>query len=77
MSVQGYRYYISFVDEYSRFIWIFPMNNKSQAFDIFVKFYAFILNQFNATIKCLQSDVGGEFLSKTFISFLENKRILI
>ena len=75
LSVQGYRYYISFVDEYSRFLWIFPMNNKSQAFDIFVRFYAFVLNQFNVTVKCLQSDGGGEFLSKTFINFLENKGI--
>lgn len=56
VSVQGYRYYISFVDEYSRFLWIFPMNKKSQAFEIFVKFHAFILNQFKTTIKCLQSD---------------------
>lgn len=52
-SVQGYRYYINFVDEYSRFIWIFPMTNKSEVFSIFVKFQAFVFNQFNVTIKCL------------------------
>ena len=59
LSIEGYRYYISFVDEFSGFLWIFPMNNKSKAFQIFVKFCFFILNQFNVSIKCLQTDGGG------------------
>ena len=56
--VEGYRYYISFVDDCSRFVWIFPMVNKSDAFTIFTKFLAFIENQFKASIKFLQSDVN-------------------
>lgn len=46
------------------------MNNKSQAFQIFAKFNAFVLNQFNTTVKCLQSNGGGEFFSKMFVKFV-------
>ena len=75
-SIEGYRYYVTFVDEYTRFVWIFPMSNKSDVFTIFVKFYKFILNQFGATIKSLQTDGGGEYTSKGFTSFLADKGIL-
>ncbi|KAB2598442.1 hypothetical protein D8674_001362 [Pyrus ussuriensis x Pyrus communis] len=75
-SIEGYRYYVTFVDEYTRFVWIFPMSNKSDVFTIFVKFYKFVLNQFGATIKSLQTDGGGEYTSKGFTSFLADKGIL-
>ncbi|KAB2630096.1 hypothetical protein D8674_007615 [Pyrus ussuriensis x Pyrus communis] len=72
-SIEGYRYYVTFVDEYTRFVWIFPMSNKSDVFTIFVKFYKFVLNQFGATIKSLQTDGGWEYTSKGFTSFLADK----
>lgn len=58
-SVEGYKYYISFVDDCFRFVGIFPLVNKSDAFLIFTKFHAFVVNQFNVSIKYLQSDGGG------------------
>lgn len=58
MSIEGYRYYISFIDEYSRFLCIFPLINKSEAVNAFVKFHAFVLNQLHTSIKCLQTDEG-------------------
>ncbi|KAM1466210.1 hypothetical protein ACFX2I_031434 [Malus domestica] len=73
--VEGYKYYITFVDEFSRFMWIFPMINKSEACSIFVKFTAFVFNQFNTSIKCFQSDGGGEYMSKEFKGFLASKGI--
>ncbi|KAB2608352.1 hypothetical protein D8674_011520 [Pyrus ussuriensis x Pyrus communis] len=72
-SVEGFRYYVLFVDEYTRFTWIFPMCNKSDVFAIFLKFYAFIHTQFGLTIKGLQTDGGGEYTSKRFTSFLAAK----
>ncbi|KAB2608246.1 hypothetical protein D8674_011414 [Pyrus ussuriensis x Pyrus communis] len=72
-SIEGYRYYVTFVDEYTRFVWIFPMSNKSDVFTLFVKFYKFVLNQFGTTIKSLQTDGGGEYTSKSFTSFLADK----
>ncbi|KAB2634323.1 hypothetical protein D8674_038379 [Pyrus ussuriensis x Pyrus communis] len=75
-SIEGYRYYVTFVDEYTRFVWIFPMSNKSDVFTIFVQFYQFVLTQFDISIKSLQTDGGGEYTSKRFSSFLAAKGIL-
>ena len=54
--IERYRYYISFIYEYSRFLWIFSLVNKSEAVSTFIKFHAFVSNQFNIEIKCLQTD---------------------
>ncbi|KAB2594907.1 hypothetical protein D8674_030357 [Pyrus ussuriensis x Pyrus communis] len=75
-SIEGYRYYVTFVDEYTRFVWIFLMSNKSDVFTIFVQFYQFVLTQFGIPIKSLQTDGGGEYTSKRFSSFLAAKGIL-
>ena len=63
LSVEGYRYYICFVDDFTCFSWIFPMKFKSEAKEIFIKFQAFVERQFNCKIKSLQTDWGGELHS--------------
>ena len=75
-SLEGYRYYVTLIDEYTRYVWIFPMSNKSDIFAIFVRFYNFVLTQFGIHIKSLQTDEGGEYISKSFTSFLASKCII-
>ncbi|PKU83464.1 Retrovirus-related Pol polyprotein from transposon TNT 1-94 [Dendrobium catenatum] len=74
-SVQGYRYYVLFVDDYSRFSWLFPMKFKSEVYNIFVLFKNQIEKYSSQTIKCLRSDGGTEFLNHDFKSFLRNNGI--
>lgn len=52
------------------------MINKSDVFLIFCKFYVFIVTQFNGSIKYLQSDGGGEYMSKKFKQFLDSKGMI-
>ncbi|CAL2246117.1 unnamed protein product [Prunus armeniaca] len=75
-SIDGYRYYVSFVDECTGFLWLYPLFNKSGVFEIFLKFYAFISTQFGARLQYFQSDGGGEFNSSQFASFLDSKGII-
>lgn len=35
LSSNGYRYYIAFLDDYSRYTWIFPLTSKGNAFNVF------------------------------------------
>lgn len=42
VSIEGYRYYVSFIDECTKFTWIFPLIYKSQVLEVFQSFYALI-----------------------------------
>ncbi|KAI5353156.1 hypothetical protein L3X38_006049 [Prunus dulcis] len=75
-SIDGFRYYVSFIDECTSYLWLYPLFNKSGVFEEFHKFYALVTNQFKATIQYFQSDGGGEFISRQFSSFLDSKRII-
>ena len=61
-SVNGFRYYILFVDHYSRFTWLYLLESKSEAFAKFVHFNAMIENQFSSKIKTFSSDTMKKFL---------------
>ncbi|KAM1135223.1 hypothetical protein TB2_044217 [Malus domestica] len=76
MSMEGHRYYVSFIDECTRYTWIFPMINKAAICDIFIQFHAFIHNFFSVNIKVLQSDGGGEFVGSVLQKFLKTNGIL-
>lgn len=60
-SVSSFKYYVHFIDDYSRFTWIYPLKQKSEVFQAFVQFKNLVENQFNKKIKVLQCDGGGEF----------------
>ena len=57
-SRDGYNYYISLVDDFSRYTWIYPLKLKLEALDVFKLFKLQVENQFDTTIKNLQSDWG-------------------
>lgn len=43
---------------------------------VFEKFYAFIKNHFQASVKFFQSDGGGEYMSNAFKKLLESNGII-
>ena len=61
LSNEGFRYYIHFVDDFTRFTWIYPLHTKSEAKTAFLHFQSFVERQFDKKIKCLQTDWGGEY----------------
>ncbi|TQE12567.1 hypothetical protein C1H46_001779 [Malus baccata] len=76
LSIEGFKYYVLFIDECTRLTWIFPLMNKSEVFHSFVQFHSFIETQFSTAIKVFQSDGGGEYTSNQFKHFLLDKGIL-
>jgi hypothetical protein len=69
-STSRCRYYELFVDDYSRFTWLYPILSKAEVFQCFVKFKLLVENLFTAKIKQLQYDNGGEYTSKQFKDYL-------
>nr|GEV23086.1 ribonuclease H-like domain-containing protein [Tanacetum cinerariifolium] len=60
-SESGIKYYAIFLDYFSHFVWVYPLHKKSDLFDNFVAFRAYVNKQFNVDIKALQCDHGGEY----------------
>jgi transposase InsO family protein len=52
-------YYVSFIDDYSRFIWIYLLHRKSEVFQYFFEFQYLVEHMFNHIIITVQSDWGG------------------
>jgi transposase InsO family protein len=67
---------VLFVDDYSRYSWLYPIINKSNVCNCFVKFKHLAEKQFSTVIKQFQSDNGGEYTSNQFKDFLSNHGIL-
>ena len=61
ISLSGYEYYVTFIDDYSRKTWIHFLKNKSKVFGKFKEFEALIENQSKKRIKTLRSNNGGEY----------------
>lgn len=57
----GFKYYVHFVDDFSRFTWIFAFKQKSETIYAFSQFKVMIENQFNKKVKIIQCDGGGEY----------------
>ncbi|KAL4025846.1 hypothetical protein IC575_014252 [Cucumis melo] len=73
VSHNGFRYYISFVDAYSRYTLIYFLHSKSDAFLAFQNFKTCVEKSLCQSIKSLQTDGGTEF--KPFKHFLDQHGI--
>ncbi|KAK2437637.1 putative mitochondrial protein [Trifolium repens] len=65
-SMLGFKYFLTVVDDKSRFTWIYLMKLKSEASTHIKSFHAMVKNQFKTNIKCIRTDNGTEFLLKDF-----------
>ncbi|KAI5312594.1 hypothetical protein L3X38_041767 [Prunus dulcis] len=68
-SIGGNRYFIIFIDDFSRMCWVYFLRNKYDTFNVFKKFKAFVELQSGFSLKRLRSDRGGEYASHEFQDF--------
>jgi len=68
LGINGSKYYVIFINHYTKYIWLYPMTHKSNVQTIFPQLHNLMENRFNTKIKSLYSDNGGEFISlKTYL----------
>lgn len=65
-SINGHRYFLTVVDDKSKFTWIFLMKHKSETQKLIKAFVSMVHTQYNIKIKFLRSDNGSEFILKYF-----------
>ncbi|XP_019056627.1 PREDICTED: probable receptor-like protein kinase At5g47070 [Tarenaya hassleriana] len=80
----GERYFITFIDDYSRYGYTYLLHDKSQSVNILEVFINEVERQLEKKVKVVRSDRGGEYYGKynetgqcpgPFAKFLESKGI--
>ena len=67
----GFKYFITFTYDFSRYGYVYLMKHKSETFEVFKEFQNEVHNQLGKTIKALRSDRGSEYLSQQFVDHLK------
>jgi transposase InsO family protein len=75
MSLGGNRYFITFIDDFSKKLWVYFLKEKSTAFIVFKNFKALVENQSGHKLVTLRSDRGGEYTSKEFDKYCKEHGI--
>ena len=75
MSVSGHEYYVSFIDAYSRFTWIYLLKHKSDVFDVFLKFQTHVERLLQHKIIHVLSNWGGGGEYRNLNTFFEKLKI--
>ncbi|KAJ0441169.1 putative RNA-directed DNA polymerase [Helianthus annuus] len=74
-SYDGYKYFLTIVDDFSRAVWCYFLTNKTEVFENLKEFYELVLTQFKRKIKIVRSDNGTEFVNSQMSSFFKNKGV--
>jgi transposase InsO family protein len=75
ISIGGSKYCLVIVDDYSRFTWVFFLQEKSQTQETLKGFLRRAQNEFGLRIKKIRSDNGTEFKNSQIEGFLEDEGI--
>ena len=66
----GYSYFITIIDDLSRYGCVYLMKYKSKSFEIFNWFHNEVEKQIEKNIKIFRSDRGGKYLSNEFLAYV-------
>ena len=76
LSRLRYKYFVLFIDHFTRFTWVYFLRAKSELANIAKNFVTMIETQFGKVIKIFRSDPGGEFCASELVQFFSDKGIL-
>ena len=69
VSFSGFKYFLNFIDDYSRRTWVYFLKLKSEVFHMLLAYKALVEKQSGQRILKLRSDNGGEYVNNKFITF--------
>ncbi|CAM8966871.1 unnamed protein product [Rhodiola kirilowii] len=72
-SISNAKYFLTVVDDYTRTVWTFLMQHKSETTDVVINLFHLINTQFGKSVKTFRSDNGGEFFNHKLTAFFQSK----
>ena len=74
-SLGGKHYFVTFVDDFSRRVWVYTLKSKDEVFETFLVWKKMVENQAGRKIKVLRSDNGTEYRNDQFSYFCKKEGI--
>ena len=74
-SLGGAQYFLSFIDDKTRYVWVYPLQSKDQVFRKFCEWKTMVEKTTGKSVKVLRTDNGGEFTSAEFEAHLKENGI--
>ncbi|KAL0416080.1 UNVERIFIED_CONTAM: Retrovirus-related Pol polyprotein from transposon TNT 1-94 [Sesamum latifolium] len=68
-SLSKNKYFVLFIDDFTRMTWVYFLSCKGQVFSIFKKYKAMVESQSGCMLKCLRTYNGKEYTSNEFNNF--------
>ena len=75
LSLNGKRFGLVLIDDYSRFSWIYFIFHKNEAFDKLLLFFRIVQAAHGGKVVAIQTDHGGEFENNSFDEFCDEQGI--
>uniref|UniRef100_A0A5B7BZJ7 Putative copia LTR rider n=1 Tax=Davidia involucrata TaxID=16924 RepID=A0A5B7BZJ7_DAVIN len=75
-SLGGKHWFVTFIDDFSRRVWVYTMRHKHEVLDIFLNWKKMIETQTGRKIRRLRSDNGGEYKSDPFFDICRDEGIV-
>jgi hypothetical protein len=77
LSISGFKYYLVILDDFTHYIWTFPLKNKSDVHTILLNFQCYVATHFCLPIQFIQCDNGKEFNNFANRNFFLHHGILL
>ena len=75
-NISGSRWFVTFIDDYTRVSWIYLLKNKSDVSHIFPVFCTMVQNQFGAKIKKIHSDNACDYFNQILSQWFQKEGII-
>ena len=74
-SLNGAEYFLTFIDDTTRYVWVYVLKRKDQVFERFLEWKALVEKSTGRKLKALRTDNGGEYTSTEFETYLKKERV--
>ena len=74
-SLGGAEYFLSFIDDKTRYVWVYFLRTKGEVYEKFLEWKAMVELATEKRLKAIRTDNGGEYTSRKFQEYLKTEGV--